>query len=64
MDVQHMATVVHLWLERRTGCDVDYESLLEASVVKITKYRQIRSLLMTSFRACPTKLFSLHFLTE
>ena len=37
MDVQHMATVVHLWLERRTSCRCDYESFTVRMLSEITK---------------------------
>jgi hypothetical protein len=56
-----MATVVHRWLERRTVCEIGYERLLETRKLKITKWRQIGSLRMTSFRACRSKLLSLPF---
>jgi hypothetical protein len=44
MDVQHMATVVHLWLERRTVERCGYESLVVAGLLKVTKFRQNREL--------------------
>jgi hypothetical protein len=62
MDVQDMATVVHLWLERCLDSEYELRKFVGDRVRwKITKYRQMECLFVTSFLACPTTLFSLRF---
>jgi hypothetical protein len=49
------------WKEMRTLADASKESFVVPDLVKVTKFRQTGSLLMTSFCVYPLRLFLLRF---